>query len=495
MRVTFLHRYVVISFFLLSLPPSRPPSLSLSLSHSFEPPPKSPSGTAQRDAAIPRRRLHNGSVRASHVIRRISRTRTKRHSGFAQGRKRKRGHCGQACARARGGGGRATSGHARPRNIKDTPNAASCRSFVLAPLDVHAHLALALISTPRPRRCYPLRAIRFRDTMALSVQRARATRTKDHTPDTRTRSARLACILGIFSVFRRHRRPGGGVVGIDGPPPSRRALSLSLPLSFPSIALGPSVTVSFSLSPCVASPALSHGTVRVLLSFSYVFTATRRFGDSAIPERHARATLARAIPRGLFRGKRPLARAQGRTVLSLRAYARVLRSHAVDYTRALAHCTPPRRAAHARSRVRDQVRASDRAHIRGFAHSPPPPPPPPPPPRLALAPCIIRVHPSLAPPLRPQPLDAQNRPILFACTRRPSADVDRTHERGNALPHARRTYTHVARTQRDTAPLCVRARVRVQLCLTTSRAAREEVSVKDTRAPKDTRAIRTVVRE
>jgi len=97
----------------------------------------------------------------SHVIPGISRTRTKRHRDSHRLEEEERTL--QAGARARGGGrgeeerrgGGATSGHARPRNIKDTPNAASCRSFVLAPLDVHAHLAL--ISTPRPRRCYPLR--------------------------------------------------------------------------------------------------------------------------------------------------------------------------------------------------------------------------------------------------------------------------------------------------------------------------------------------------
>jgi len=319
-------------------------------------------------------------------------------------------------------------------------------------------------------------AIRFRGTTALSVQRARAARTKDHTPDMRTRSARLVCILTIFTDFRRHRRAGGGVVGIDGPPPSRRALSLSLSPSFLPVYSSRPVChrlfLPFSLRSFSCALARNDRPgFSLSLCFSYVFTY-----DSAIP-RFRDATCGNA--RSLARFHADYSAASGhsharKVVSSLRAYARVLRSHAVDYTRALAHCTPPRRAAHARSRVRDQVRASDRAHIRGFAHSPPPPPPPPPPlPRLALAPCIIRVHPSLAPPLRPQPLTEWTRKTVRFYSHALGARA-RTSTAHTSAATRSRTYLHL-HTQRDTAPLCVRVRVRLQLCLTTSRAGPAEM--------------------
>jgi len=185
----------------------------------------------------------------------------------------------------------------------------------------------------------------------------------------RTRSARLVCILTIFTDFRRHRRAGGGVVGIDGPPPSRRALSLSLslPPSFPSIPLAPSVTVSFSLSPCVASPALSHETtVRGSLSLSAFRTFSRmirRFRDSGM--RHA-GTLARSRDSTRIIPRQAATHTHGR---SYRHCARTRECYARMQSTILAHSRTALRRGERLTLVHEYAIKYERAIARTFAVS------------------------------------------------------------------------------------------------------------------------------
>lgn len=236
-------------------------------------------------------------------------------------------------------------------NIKNISDAPLKRHFGTAR---HANLA-RVISTPRPRRHYPKSSeIRFRSIETEKrFMTVSATRTKDFCPG----EPRIFCLRCIsISPTRRHQRPGGGVVGIDGPPPSRRNLSLSLSYSFYIYIKEIYVYIHIYL-------------------FCKMIVRTESLGHDIFPFSHS------AIPRPTaltaIDGKHPAARgdysarlfctggahSHRERVLSLRAVRGCGRVHADDYTRTLALHRP---LAHCSLTRFTQVCASERASVRGF---------------------------------------------------------------------------------------------------------------------------------
>ncbi|KYN28675.1 hypothetical protein ALC57_01928 [Trachymyrmex cornetzi] len=113
-----------------------------------------------------------------------------------------------------------------------------------------------VVSTPRPRRlCLcPLRNAKSdseqRDSpIEERLPATRAARTKDHTQAGERRPARDISLR--FHGLGVNQRSGGGVVGIDGPPPSRRARTTRRGVGRNAVAAAP----AFSLSP-LPLPAL-----------------------------------------------------------------------------------------------------------------------------------------------------------------------------------------------------------------------------------------------